>query len=189
MTRTETRQVRVDERGSTISTSTGEPAAVTRDGFGPDVLAWGRRVTDSVDKEHQAFDRSVFLYDPETGDLRLVAMRLVTGQDLGEVVPGEWVLPLRGSVCGWVYRAAAPALVADVRHHPEYRSFPGSTTRSELAVPILVAGRPVGVLNLEAPRVGAFNIADVERLKLRALDAAATLPATAPGAASAPPAG
>lgn len=85
-------------------------------------------------------------------------------------------MPLIGSVCGWVYRMGRPALVGDVTVHADYLAYPGSTTRSELAAPILLAGRPIGVINVESPRAGDFGIADLERLERRAAVAAESLP-------------
>ena len=69
-----------------------------------------------------------------------------------------------------------PALVGDVASHADYLAYPGSATRSELAAPILVAGRPIGVLNVESPRAGEFGIDDLERLERRAAEAAASVP-------------
>ena len=85
-------------------------------------------------------------------------------------------MPLTGSVCGWVFRMGRPALVGDVATHADFLAYPGSATRSELAAPILVAGRPIGVLNVESPRAGDFGIADLERLERRAAAAAESLP-------------
>ena len=58
-------------------------------------------------------------------------------------------------------RAAEPVLVPDVEDDPAFLSFPGSRTRSELAVPVVVDGRVFGVINLESPRVAAYADADV----------------------------
>jgi putative methionine-R-sulfoxide reductase with GAF domain len=63
-----------------------------------------------------------------------------------------------------------------VSSHTEYFAYPGSATRSELAAPILVSGRPIGVINVESPRVGEFGIDDLERLERRAAAAAESLP-------------
>ncbi|MDQ2964581.1 MAG: GAF domain-containing protein, partial [Chloroflexota bacterium] len=77
-----------------------------------------------------------------------------------EALPGtQWLVPLIGSLCGWVFRMGRPALVGDVAGHADYLAYPGSSTRSELAAPILVGGRPIGVLNVESPRAGEFGIA------------------------------
>jgi GAF domain-containing protein len=70
-----------------------------------------------------------------------------------------------------------PTLVADVTSDPDYQPSPGSATRSELAAPILLEGRPVGVLDVESPRPGEFGIDDLERLERRAAAAARSLPA------------
>ena len=53
----------------------------------------------------------------------------------------------------------------DVEEDPDYLSFPGSRTRSELAVPILLDGRPSGVINIESPRVSSFGQAELEAVE------------------------
>jgi GAF domain-containing protein len=141
-------------------------------------LAWGRGVVDALSRELDFVHCAVFLYDPTVDALRVVAQRWGAADEGREGATGEWlVVPLVGSVCGWVYRSGVPALVADVREHDDYRRYPGSVTRSELAVPILVAGRPVGVLNVESPSVGQFGIRDVHELEAFAARAASALAA------------
>jgi putative nucleotidyltransferase with HDIG domain len=61
-------------------------------------------------------------------------------------------------VNGRVARTGAPALVLDTRLDEDYlHRDPDTDPRSELAVPILVAGGVWGVLNLEQLPVGAFG--------------------------------
>jgi putative methionine-R-sulfoxide reductase with GAF domain len=98
------------------------------------------------------------------------------GNDTGEVVVGDWTVPLDGSVCGRVYGTGLAALSADVTLDPDYRSFPGGRTRSSLTVPIGPPDGVVAVLNLEAPWVGAFTIRDYERTTERATAAYAEFP-------------
>ena len=69
-----------------------------------------------------------------------------------------------------------PALVNDVRYHPQYMRIPGAVMRSELAVPIVHDGRSIGVINVESPRTGAFEIADLNRVAARAAEAAVIAP-------------
>jgi GAF domain-containing protein len=139
------------------------------------VVAWAEGIADALRGEDRFHSASVLVHDPAAAGLRIVAHRRGPGDD--EALPRTpWVVPLIGSLCGWVFRSGQPALVADVAGHPDYLAYPGSSTRSELAAPILVAGRPIGVLNVESPRAGDFGIADLERLERRAAAAAASLP-------------
>jgi GAF domain-containing protein len=107
---------------------------------------------------------ALFLWDPAVGRLRLVAQHWGAGEDLGEVRAGTWTIGLSG-ICGRAFTSAAPVLVPDVEDDPDFLSFPGSRTRSELAVPILLDGRAVGVVNVESPRVRAYGPADVVALR------------------------
>ncbi|OHD73935.1 MAG: hypothetical protein A2177_06535 [Spirochaetes bacterium RBG_13_68_11] len=60
-------------------------------------------------------------------------------------------------ITGWVAATGEPSLVADVRRDPRYVSFTGDVkTLSELAVPIRLAGRVIGVLDVQSERLGAF---------------------------------
>ncbi len=139
------------------------------------MVAWAEAIVGALRREDRFHSASVLVHDPAAAGLRLAA--LWRGPDEGAAVARpSWVVPLIGSVCGWVFRTGRPALVADVTSHADYLAYPGSATRSELAAPILVAGRPIGVINVESPRVGEFGIADLERLELRAAAAADSSP-------------
>ena len=132
-------------------------------------------IVDALCREDRFHSASVLVHDPPAAGLRLAAQWRSPDDDPGVARP-SWIVPLVGSVCGWVYRMGRPALVADVTSHAEYLPYPGSLTRSELAAPIIVGGRPIGVINVESPRVGGFGIADLERLERRAAVAAESLP-------------
>jgi GAF domain-containing protein len=138
-------------------------------------VAWAEAIVEALRREDRFSSASVLVHDPAAAALRLAAQE--RGPDGGTGIAGpSWVVPLDGSVCGWVFRMGRPALVGDVSSHADYFAYPGSATRSELAAPILVAGRTVGVINVESPRVGEFGIADLERLERRAAAAAQSLP-------------
>jgi GAF domain-containing protein len=145
------------------------------DPLAPGVVAWAAAIVEALRREGRFHSASVLVHDPAAAGLRLAAQWRVPEDGAGVARP-SWVVPLDGSVCGWVFRTGRPALVADVTTHVDYFAYPGSATRSELAAPILVAGRPIGVINVESPRVGEFGIADLERLGRRAAAAAESLP-------------
>lgn len=94
--------------------------------------------------------------------------------------------PIRvdGTVCGSVYATGTPALVADVREHPDYGAKPDSALRSGLLVPVVRDGRPIGVINIESTRVGGLDIADLERVTQVAAEAAAGAPLEVTGEAA-----
>ena len=139
--------------------------------------AWAEAVADRVAGDQPAQHVSVFVHDPTINALRLVGQVWGAGEDTGAVVVGIWTVPLEGSVSGRVFRTRAAALCADVSLDPDYRSFPGGETRSSLTVPLVRDDVTVGVINVEAPWMSAFSIADYERLTTHAAAAAAAMPA------------
>jgi GAF domain-containing protein len=142
----------------------------------PQVVAWAESVVEALRLEDRFPSASVLVHDPSTAGLRLAAHQ-AGPDDAAEAAPAARVVPLTGSVSGWVFRMGRPTLVADVTSSPDYLPSPGSATRSELAAPILLEGRPIGVLDVESPRPGEFGIDDLERLERRAAAAARSLPA------------
>jgi GAF domain-containing protein len=140
------------------------------------ISSWAQHVADQLAREQPTEHVAVFIPDPPAGGLRLVAQVWGAGEDTGEVIVGEWVVPFEGSVTGRVYRTGEAALVADVAMDPDYRGFPGGRTRSSLTVPVGPRGAVVAVINVEAPWVGAFAIRDYERLVERASIAMDTFP-------------
>jgi hypothetical protein len=140
------------------------------------VVAWAQQLAERIALDQPTRHVAVFVHDPAVDALRLVGQVWGAGEDTSEVVVGEWVAPLVGSVCGRVYRNAAAVLCADVSLDADYRSFPGGRTRSSLTVPICATGGgALGVINVEAPWISAFSIADHDRLTVVAADAAAEL--------------
>ena len=131
-------------------------------------MAWARDLAARLADEQPIQHIAIFVPDERAESLRLAAQVWGAGEDTGEVIVGDWVVPLEGSVCGRVFRTGLAALCADVTMDPDYRAFPGGRTRSSLTVPIGPPDGVVGVINLEAPWVGAFSIRDYERMTERA---------------------
>jgi len=124
-------------------------------------MAWADRVVEALRTDYLFQHVAVFLISAD-GRLVLAGQRWGAGEDVGGVLAGVWAVPFEGSVTGRVYRTGQPSLIGDVRLDPEYRSYPGSTGRSELAVPIRDGDVVVGVINLESPRVNTYGIRDLE---------------------------
>jgi len=80
--------------------------------------------------------------------------------------PADWTQRADAGLLGRCLLEGAPVLAGEVRREPQYRAT-GATrdVRSELAVPIFVAGRPWGVVNLEHTEVEAFNEDDARLLE------------------------
>ena len=140
------------------------------------VSAWAADLVARLAADQPGQHIAVFVPDDDGQGLRLVAQIWGAGEDTGAVVPGEWTIPLEGSVCGRVYRTGLAALCADTAMDPDYLPFPGGRSRSSLTVPVGPPDAVAAVINLEAPWVSAFSIPDYERMTAHASAAYATFP-------------
>ncbi|HSH03006.1 MAG TPA: HAMP domain-containing sensor histidine kinase [Anaerolineae bacterium] len=85
---------------------------------------------------------SILLMDKKTGELHFTA---ATGI---EIPPGV-IVPLEGSIAGWVVRHEEPAVMSgaeDSRHYTGVDMVIDNQTRSLLAVPLIIKGQVIGVL-------------------------------------------
>jgi signal transduction histidine kinase/ligand-binding sensor domain-containing protein len=64
-------------------------------------------------------------------------------------------------ITGWVAAEGKPLLVPDVSREPRYVWMEGSHSRSELALPITVKDRVIGVLDVQSNRINAFDQSDM----------------------------
>jgi hypothetical protein len=161
-------RVRGGSRETSITAAAGaetfHPSASTGRSPWKATAAWAQALADRVAHDQPSQHVAVLVHDPDVDALRLVGQIWGAGEDTGEVVVGDWLLPLEGSICGRVFRTGSAALAADVALDPDYRPFPGGRSRSSLTVPIESRDGVVGVINVEAPWMSAFTIADYERL-------------------------
>ncbi|OGR34484.1 MAG: hypothetical protein A2091_04595 [Desulfuromonadales bacterium GWD2_61_12] len=120
----------------------------------------------AITSEVFGFDNAIIRLLDDKGE------RLVTAAACG--YPSATTQPpilLGQGIMGRVAVARSPLLVPDVTLTPDY--VPGiDNARSELAVPMLVGERLIGVLNLESPRPHAFSEADIAPLMTMAGQAA-----------------
>lgn len=102
---------------------------------------------------------ALLLYDDESESLILRAQKGYTSQYEGL----ELSIHDRVGVVVRAFRLRRAINVADVRTCSYYRSaIPGG--RSDLALPLMAAGKVIGVLNLESKRVDAFSHEDIRNL-------------------------
>ncbi|MSU47394.1 MAG: GAF domain-containing protein [Lacunisphaera sp.] len=87
---------------------------------------------------------------------------------------GDFALRPGRGVTGWVALHGKPLLVTDVAAEPRYISA-RQGVRCEMAAPLMVAGLIIGVVNLDADRVGAFDEAALARLRRFATEAGIVL--------------
>ena len=83
-------------------------------------------------------------------------------------------LALGEGLIGYAALHKEPVLVADVSEDPRYINVVADV-RSELAIPMLLKDRCIGVLDLESPELDAFTKRDVEILTLLASQAAVAI--------------
>jgi PAS domain S-box-containing protein len=103
----------------------------------------------------------VFLLDEIREELYLVAGAGDIGQFLVEE-DSRVDLRSRKSLAAEVIRSRAGAITFDVRESPDYLPHPLlPDVKSELAVPLVVGGRVLGVLNAQADEIGYFTLADL----------------------------
>jgi signal transduction histidine kinase len=108
---------------------------------------------------------SLILIDPHTQLLEIV-VAIGLGKEAQELK-----LAIGRGVTGWVAKTAKPLRVPDVRVDPRYVSVRKDVC-SELAVPLLVEGTLIGVLNVDSTHKNAFSADDEELLVALANQAA-----------------
>ncbi|MGD9695579.1 MAG: helix-turn-helix domain-containing protein [Thermoleophilia bacterium] len=97
---------------------------------------------------------SIFLLDEADQSLRFVATNGLSGDAVGNLR-----LRMGEGVTGWAARERRPVVVEDVSSDEHFRWVPGVDERrftSMCSVPILTAGRLVGVINVQTERRRAF---------------------------------
>lgn len=122
------------------------------------------KVVDEI-QERFGYSHVHVLVEQENGDLVFFA----TTHPLGE----QWRrrgerMRYREGITGWVAAHAEPLVVDDVLQDPRYSAGPDAqtiNTRSELAVPLVIGQRVVGVLDVQSERIGAFGEEDLFVLK------------------------
>ncbi len=115
----------------------------------------------------------IYLLDGGTGILRRAGGAGATGR---APLLGRHEVPISQGLVGRAARLNQPVHVPDVRAEPEWlanQSLP--ETRAEIAVPIALGERVLGVLDVQQDRAGAFQTDDVEMLQTIANQAAVAL--------------
>ncbi len=102
---------------------------------------------------------AVLLADDCGGGLALMA---ASGHGLDNLM-GYHVPP--ESIVGWTYSHGETLLANDVSREPRYFQGPSKEVAAELAVPIQVSGKTLGVLDVQSARVDAFDEMDVSTLQ------------------------
>jgi sigma-B regulation protein RsbU (phosphoserine phosphatase) len=110
----------------------------------------------------------LWLLDEARGELEIkIAVQYGEKVVVPRVALGEGLV-------GYAALHKEPVLVADVAEDPRYINVVADV-RSELAIPMLIKDRCIGVLDLESPELDAFTKRDVEILTLLASQAAVAI--------------
>ena len=112
---------------------------------------------------HDAFGYhhvALFIVDRERQEL---VMKAIAGKFV-KLFPPNHRVPLNRGMVGWVGEHGRRLLADDVESEPHYVNFYPDLipTRSELSVPICSGDRTIGVLDIQSPRLNAFDESDVK---------------------------
>ena len=117
-----------------------------------------------VARHMQADVCSIYIYDDAKGKLVLRANTGFQPQLIGKIrlKPGEGIV-------GTVFAQNEPVCISDGFTHPKFRYFKGTGEeryKSFLAVPIVSAEKPVGVLTLQRQENNRFENSDIKALQI-----------------------
>lgn len=104
---------------------------------------------------------------------------LVLGPFRGPDTPHKRIRIGEEGICGWVARHGRAQVIPNVNADPRYLAC-SLTVKSEIVVPIVRAGRVLGVIDIDSEIPGAFTRSDLEALVELAAILAPLLPAAAP---------
>jgi len=115
---------------------------------------------------------SIMLNDPITGELRFEISSNMNSNEMENMV-----IPMEGSIAGWVYTHGEPRVIQEVNSNTEYFSKIDDTiefeTRSMVAVPMRTHKKVIGVLEAINKMAGEkFNEIDINTLTILAGQAA-----------------
>jgi len=123
-----------------------------------------RRATELIRERFDFYHASVFLLD-ESGLWAVLAAS--TGEAGRQLLSrGHRLAAGSASIVGWVTANRKPRVAADVELDPFHFKnplLPG--TRSEMAVPVMIGERMLGVLDIQSTQPNAFSEADVRAIE------------------------
>ncbi len=120
-------------------------------------------IVTAIQQGFEYYNVTLFLLD-ETADM--LEMQAITGGFAG-IAPLNYYQRIDTGMIGWTARTGQPLLVNDVSQEPRY--IPGfregySTNGAELCVPLKIAGRIIGVLDVQ-DRINAFDETDLTAME------------------------
>jgi signal transduction histidine kinase len=142
------------------------------------IASLATRAGDAAAAQGEILSAIIAAFKADSGSLSLLSaesgrLEICVEQGLPPEL-GDFALRPGQGITGWVALHGRPLLVEDVAAEPRYISA-RQGVRCEMAAPLIVDGRTVGVVNLDADRVGAFHQADLDRLTRFAAETGAVL--------------
>ncbi len=117
------------------------------------------------------FNVSILTVDEKTHEVVLQAI----ARPRGVAQPGSYRQAIGKGIIGRAVASGQTELVNDTSQDPDFFQFRGRAVASEVVIPLKVGDRIVGVLNVDADRLNAFDHSDVEMLTTVADQFAVTL--------------
>jgi phosphoserine phosphatase RsbU/P len=134
-------------------------------------------ILDVASRVMRAEASSLFLIDPDTGDLELTIARGPAGDSLSR--PAKIKVPRGRGIVGWVQEQRKSLLVIDAyndpRFYPELDRSSGFVTRSVLCIPLFQSEAEIGVLEVLNP----LDKPHFDSIDLEAFEAYGSMVATA----------
>jgi signal transduction histidine kinase len=142
------------------------------------IASLAARAADASSAPREILAAIMTAFPAESGSLALLSaesgrLEICVEQGLPSDI-GDFALRPGQGVTGWVALHGRPLLVADVAAEPRY-ILARREVRCEMAAPLIVEGRTIGIINLDADRVGAFDQTGLARLARYAEEAGAVL--------------
>jgi signal transduction histidine kinase len=106
----------------------------------------------------KATSGSILLIEPKTHLLKVEVAQKISQRKIRSLG-----LKIGQGVTGWVAKTGRPLLVSDVTKEPKYIQV-DKRIRSELAVPLVLKGKVIGVINVDSTRRDAFSRTDLQLL-------------------------
>ena len=129
-----------------------------------------RKIIEAAKELTDSEAASIMLVDPSTGELRFEA-----ATNMEEIMLGI-VIPVEGSVAGWIVTHSEPVVVPDTskdsRWSQKVDQQTSFVTRSILGVPLVTRDKSIGALEALNKRTGTFNQDDATTLQTLSAQAA-----------------
>lgn len=117
-------------------------------------------VTKSIMQNFKNYNIAVFL----TEEGELVLKKLSAG--FKDEVPRDLKMKFGQGIVGEVAKASKTFVANDVRTHPKYLAFGQTCTMAEVAIPLKISRKTIGVLDVQCNKVGVFDPNSVRVLEL-----------------------